>query len=194
MVFAFAACTNSNARSSQSNTTAQLQTSNKTSDGTKTLVAYFSATGSTEKVAQYIADELNADIFAITPETPYSSDDLNYNDDNSRVVREHNDKSKQTVALKQNTPDNWAQYDTIFIGYPIWWGDASWVVSSFVKANDFNGKTVIPFCTSASSPLGSSAKDLKSTANGGNWQDGKRFSSSADEIEVKDWAKTVVKK
>ena len=193
MMFAFAACTNSNARNSQVNTTAQLQTSNKTSDGTKTLVAYFSATGSTEKVAQYIADELNADIFAITPETPYSSDDLDYNDDNSRVVREHNDKSKQTIALKQNTPDNWTQYDTVFIGYPIWWGDAAWIVSSFVKANDFNGKTVIPFCTSASSPLGSSDKDLASAANGGNWQDGKRFSSSADESEVKEWAKAVVK-
>lgn len=162
---------------------------NSTNDK-KVLVAYYSATGSTKAVAEYIATAAGGDIFEITPAVPYTSDDLNYNNSDSRVCKEH-DSSDRTVELSNATPDNWSDYDTVFVGYPIWWGEASWVTASFVKANDFDGKTVIPFCTSASSGLGSSASELANSANGGNWQDGIRFSSSAAESDVTDWVNSL---
>ena len=155
--------------------------------GGNVLVAYFSATGNTETVAGYIADALGADTFEITPAEPYTSDDLNWNDENSRVSREHEDPSLQTVELAETTPENWDSYDTVFIGYPIWWGAAAWPVSSFVEANDFTGKTVIPFCTSSSSQLGESGSLLEQAAGTGEWLDGQRFRSSASEAEVADW-------
>lgn len=159
-----------------------------TTENGKTLVVYFSATGSTKAAAETIAETLDADLFEITPEKPYTADDLDYNDKESRVSIEHDDETKRAVALQKTTPDNWEQYDTVYVGYPIWWGIAAWPVESFVKANDFAGKTVIPFCTSASSGLGSSADRLKTAATGGDWQEGKRFSSSADEKTVAAWA------
>ena len=82
---------------------------------------------------------------------------------------------------------NWSDYDTVFIGYPIWWGIAAWPTNSFVAANDFNGKTVIPFCTSSSSGIGSSGTLLEQSANGGNWLAGERFSSYASESEAAAW-------
>ena len=149
--------------------------------------AYFSATGNTEAAAGYIADALGADTFEITPAEPYTSDDLNWSDENSRVSREHEDPSLQTVELAETTPENWDSYDTVFIGYPIWWGVAAWPVSSFVETNDFTGKTVIPFCTSSSSGLGDSGTLLEELAGTGEWLDGQRFRSSASETEVADW-------
>lgn len=157
----------------------------------RTLVAYYSATGSTKKASETIAKELNAELFEIVPQTPYSSEDLNWNDSNSRVSIEHNDESKRNVPLAATTPDNWEQYDTVYIGYPIWWGIAAWPVNSFVTGNDFVGKTVIPFCTSASSGLGSSVELLKNAAGTGTWKDGKRFSSSASETDIKEWLDTI---
>ena len=116
-----------------------------------------------------------------------TSDDLNWTNDNSRVSVEHNDESKRDVPLTKTTPDNWADYDTVFIGYPIWWGIAAWPVNNFVKGNDFSGKTVIPFCTSTSSGLGQSGDLLADMAGTGNWQDGERFSSSASSSKVESW-------
>ena len=110
----------------------------------------------------------------MVPEAPYTSADLNWTDSSSRVNAEHNDPSKQDVKLAKNTVDNWTDYDTVFIGYPIWWGIAAWPVNDFVKNNDFTGKTVIPFCTSTSSGLGQSGTLLAEMANGGNWQEGPR--------------------
>ena len=159
----------------------------ETVSGGKTLVVYYSATGSTKSVAGKIAKNLNADIFEVVPEKPYTSEDLNWNDDNSRVSLEHSDESKREVALVKSTPDNWEQYDTVYIGYPIWWGIAAWPVNGFVKANDFTCKTVIPFCTSASSGMGESGKQLSAMAGSGDWKEGKRFSSSATESEISDW-------
>ena len=156
----------------------------------KALVVYFSATGSTKKVAEYIRDETGADIFVIKPAMPYSSDDLNWNDKNSRVCKEHDDENRK-VELKSTAVPNWSDYDTVYIGYPIWWGIAAWPTDTFVSANDFTGKTVVPFCTSASSPLGDSAKELAAKANGGNWLTGKRFSSGADKSEVSNWVKSI---
>ena len=161
----------------------------ETVSGGKTLVVYYSATGSTKAVAEKIAKTLNADIFELVPEKPYTSADLNWNDDNSRVSLEHSDESKREVALVKSTPDNWEQYDTVYVGYPIWWGIAAWPVNGFVKANDFTGKTVIPFCTSASSGIGESDKQLKAMAKNGDWKDGKRFSSSASDSDIENWLK-----
>lgn len=163
------------------------QPSTPDTEETNALVVYFSATGNTEAAAGYIADALGADTFEITPAEPYTSDDLNWSDENSRVSREHEDPSLQTVELAETTPENWDSYDTVFIGYPIWWGVAAWPVSSFVETNDFTGKTVIPFCTSSSSGLGDSGTLLEELAGTGEWLDGQRFRSSASETEVADW-------
>jgi flavodoxin len=152
-----------------------------------TLVVYFSATGNTQAVAEKIADETGADLFEIQPKEEYTDEDLDYNDENSRVSKEHENESLQDVELKVETPDNWEDYDTVYLGYPIWWGGAAWPAASFVKSNDFSGKTVIPFCTSASSDIGSSAADLEEAAGTGTWKDGQRFSGGASEDEVKDW-------
>ena len=155
--------------------------------GGSVLVAYFSATGNTENAANYIADATGGDLFTITPAEPYTSDDLNWSDENSRVSREHEDPALQTVALAETTPENWENYDTVFIGYPIWWGVAAWPVSSFVAANDFTGKTVIPFCTSSSSQLGESGALLEQAAGTGEWLDGQRFSGGVSESDIAQW-------
>ncbi len=139
---------------------------------TRVLVAYFSATGNTESVANCIAEATGGDLFEITPAEPYTSDDLNWTDDNSRVSREHEDESLREVELTTTEAENWDSYDTVFIGYPIWWGIAAWPVDSFVEANDFTGKTVIPFCTSSSSGLGESGQRLAQLAGTGNWLEG----------------------
>lgn len=157
-----------------------------TSNG-KTLVVYYSASGSTKKVADQIAENLNADLFEIEPVDPYSSADLDWTDNNSRVTKEHDDESLRDIKLKNTKVDNWDSYDTVLIGYPIWWGIAAWPVESFVKANDFDGKTVIPFCTSASSGLGESGNLLAKNAKNGNWKEGKRFSSGASSSDIKTW-------
>ena len=153
----------------------------------KVLVVCYSATGSTEKVAGYIADALNADIFSLECVDAYTSSDLDWTDSESRVVKEHNGESLRNVSLVKTTPDNWDEYDTVFIGYPIWWGIAAWPVNSFIRNNDFSGKTVIPFCTSASSGLGNSAELLEEMADGGRWLEGKRFRSSVSENDVVSW-------
>lgn len=156
-----------------------------------TLIVYYSASGSTKAVAEKIAADTGADLFEITPVTPYTSDDLNWTNSDSRVSREHDDESLRDVELTQITPDNWDSYDTVLIGYPIWWGIAAWPVDNFVKGNDFTGKTVIPFCTSASSGLGSSGSLLEEMAGTGTWQEGHRFSSGASDSDVQDWVDTL---
>lgn len=116
-----------------------------------------------------------------------SSADETDNDDSSRVSKEHNDESLRDVELTTTEVPGWESYDTVFVGYPIWWGTSAWPVDSFVKANDFTGKTVYPFCTSASSGLGSSADDLDSEVGSGDWKDGQRFSSGVTQQDVADW-------
>lgn len=153
----------------------------------KTLVVYYSATGNTAKVAEVIVNENDMDVFAIMPEQPYSAEDLAWTDENSRVSKEHADPALQDVALLQDTPDNWDSYETVIIGYPIWWGQAAYPVASFVKDNDFTGKTVIPFCTSASSDIGDSAQNLADLAKGGEWMGGMRFPADVNSDEVRQW-------
>ena len=151
------------------------------------LVVYYSATGNTEAVAGYIAEATGGDLFELEPAEPYNDADLNWTDENSRVTLEHEDESLRDVELVADTVDNWDSYDTVFIGYPIWWGIAAWPVDGFVEANDFTGKTVIPFCTSSSSGLGQSGELLAEMAGTGDWQEGQRFRSSASQEDVTEW-------
>ena len=153
----------------------------------KTLVVYFSATGTTQGVAQTIADTVGADLFEVVPSGPYTSDDLNWTNNDSRVSREHNDEGLRAVALESTGVDGWDNYDTVFIGYPIWWGIAAWPMSSFVAVNDFTGKTVIPFCTSTSSGIGQSGDLLAELADAGTWLDGQRFSRGSSEADIASW-------
>ena len=167
------------------------ETTNTSKSGNKILVVYYSAQSHTKDVAEKIAKNLNADTFEIVPEEVYTNDDLNWTNSNSRVSREHNDESLRDVKLKNTKVDNWEDYDTVLIGYPIWWGIAAWPVDTFVKANNFDGKKVIPFCTSASSGLGQSGKLLQKEANSGNWQDGHRFSSSPSDSDIQKWTDSI---
>lgn len=155
--------------------------------GGRTLVVYFSAQGHTEAVAEQIAENLDADIFEIVPADEYTSDDLDWTDDNSRVTREYEDESLRDVQLVSTEVPNWEDYDTIIIGYPIWWGIAAWPVNTFVEANDFSGKTVIPFCTSSSSGLGRSGELLADAAGTGNWLEGQRFRSNPSDDDIKEF-------
>ena len=183
------------AQTEQSSTAEAPSEAEKTADNTentgngsgKTLVVYYSASGNTERVAKAAAEAAGADLFEIVPVEPYTSEDLNWTNDNSRVSREHNDESLRDVELTSTEVANWDSYDTVLIGYPIWWGIAAWPTDGFVKANDFTGKTVIPFCTAASSGIGQSGKLLADLAGTGDWQEGKRFASSASDEEVASW-------
>lgn len=177
----------------EENTVSGDSTENKNiaNSGSNILVVYYSAQNHTKSVAEKIAKNLNADIFEIVPEDVYTSDDLNWTNSNSRVSREHNDESLRDVKLKNTKVNNWEDYDTVLIGYPIWWGIAAWPVDTFVKGNDFTGKTVIPFCTSTSSGLGDSGTRLQKLAGTGNWQAGQRFSSGASASEVSKWVKSL---
>ena len=161
------------------------------SEGGKTLVVYYSATGNTEAVAQTIADTAGADLFELEPSDPYTDEDLDWTDDNSRVTQEYEDTSLRDVELTVDTVENWEEYDTVFIGYPIWWGIAAWPVNDFIQANDFTGKTVIPFATSSSSGMGDSGELLAELAGTGDWQEGQRFRSGADEADVAEWVNSL---
>ena len=162
-------------------------TNNTTSSGSKTLVVYYSAQNHTKRVAERVAENLNADTFEIVPVDVYSEEDLNWTNSSSRVSKEHNDESLRDIKLKSTNVPNWEEYNTVLIGYPIWWGIAAWPTDTFVKANDFSGKTVIPFCTAYSSGIGQSGKLLQNEANGGNWQSGQRFFQDVDLSEVDKW-------
>ncbi len=158
--------------------------SSDTESSGKTLVVYFSATGTTKGVAEQIASIANADIYEITAAQPYSSDDLNWNDSNSRTTIEQNDKTVRPVIGSEQA--NLDGYDTIFIGYPIWWGEEPRIMDTFVESYDFTGKTMIPFCTSGGSGIGASGDNLKANAGTGNWLEGERLSSSSD---IEGWIK-----
>jgi len=157
----------------------------KADEGGKVLVAYFSCTGTTEKIAGYIADELGVTAYRITPETPYTSADLNYNDSSTRATREQNDSSARPAI--SGTVENMDDYDVIFLGYPIWWGQAPKILYTFVESYDLGGKTIVPFCTSGSSGIGSSATNLSKSAPEATWLAGSRFSGSASRGTVTNW-------
>ena len=173
---------------SESSSTAPAESEPETQPETgKTLVVYYSASGNTERVAKDIAEAAGADLFEIVPTEVYTSDDLDWTNPDSRVSREHDDESLRDVPLTTTEVPDWDSYDTVFIGYPIWWGIAAWPVDTFVKSNDFTGKTVIPFATSSSSGMGQSGSLLADMAGTGEWQEGQRFSSGVSSDDVQSW-------
>lgn len=218
MVLGLAACGNSASRTEQSSTeensvesTASVEESvegsNTDADNTnvsesqteetdapdaqesKVLVAYFSATNTTEGVAEHIANGLNADIYEIVPEDPYTDADLNYNDNNSRTTIEMNDPDARPAI--SGSVENMDQYDIVFIGYPIWWGDAPRILSTFVESYDFSGKTIVPFCTSGGSGIGSSASNLEQLTSGATWLSGRRLNGSDSQNTVMEWVNSL---
>ena len=157
----------------------------------KTLVVVFSATGNTKAVAEMIVDITDADFYEIVPETLYTDEDLNWNDRSSRSSIEQNDASSRPVIGSE--PVSLEGYDTIFIGYPIWWAIEPRIMDTFVESYDFGDITVIPFCTSGSSGIGNSGKNLEALAGSGNWLPGKRFAANAKEDDVRAWIESIKK-
>ena len=154
-------------------------------EGTDVLIAYFSCTGNTEAIANHLNSILDADLYEIVPEVPYTSEDLNYGDSSSRTSIEMNDPDARP-AISGNV-ENMEDYEVIFLGYPIWWGDAPRIISTFLESYDFDGKTIVPFCTSGSSGIGSSADGLQALTSGATWLNGQRFSGGASEETVAAW-------
>lgn len=166
----------------------QTETEIPETHGSKVLVAYFSATNTTEGVAEHIANGLNADLYEIIPEDPYTDADLNYNDNNSRSTIEMNDPSSRPAI--SGSVENMGQYDIVFIGYPIWWGEAPRIVSTFVESYDFSGKTVVPFCTSGGSGIANSVSNIRGLANGATWLDGRRFGGTSRDAII-EWVNSL---
>jgi flavodoxin len=158
-------------------------------DGATVLVAYFSATNNTRPLAEYIAEAAGAELYEITPAVPYTSADLNYNDSSTRATVEQNDASARPAI--SGSVENMADYDVVFIGYPIWWGQAPRIISTFLESYDLSGKTIIPFCTSGSSGIGSSATNLHSLAPNANWLAGQRFSSGTSRDTMANWVNSL---
>lgn len=164
---------------------AQSRTTN--AGGKKILVAYFSATGTTKKLAEYVANSVGADLYEIKPETPYTSADLNWHDRSTRATSEQNNTSARPKI--SGSVANMSQYDVVFVAYPIWWGQAPKIIYTFLESYDMSGKTIVPFCTSGSSDIGSSASNLKSSAPRTTFKDGKRFAGNTSRSTMEAWAK-----
>lgn len=149
------------------------------------LVAYFSATNTTEAVAEQLAAGLNADLYEIVPEEPYTDADLDYHDDNSRTTIEMNDPEARPEI--SGSVENMEQYDIVLLGYPIWWGEAPRILSTFMERYDFSGKTIVPFCTSGGSGIGSSAEALEALTPGAQWLSGTRFNGDESQAAIMEW-------
>ena len=206
MILGLAACGNSASQTEQPSTddtsveskadtnaaengTDMENTDNQDVQNHKALVAYFSATGTTKGVAEHIANGLNADIYEIVPEEAYTDADLDYNDNNSRTTIEMNDPDARPAI--SGSVENMEQYDIIFVGYPIWWGEAPRIVSTFMESYDFSGKTIVPFCTSGGSGIGSSASNLERLTSGATWLDGRRLNGSDSQDTVMEWVNSL---
>jgi flavodoxin len=156
----------------------------------RSLVAYFSASGVTAKLAKNLAEAAGADLYEIKPAVPYTNADLNWQNKNSRSSVEMNDKSFRPAIADTNA--NIADYDTIFVGFPIWWYVAPTIINTFLEAYDFSGKTIILFATSGGSGMGNSAKELRPSVSGSAViQDGKRFSANASVSELEEWVNSL---
>lgn len=150
------------------------------------LIAYFSCTGNTKTLAENAAQALDADLFEIKPKIPYNAEALDYNNPDSRSSLEMNDDSMRPEI--DGAIENFEQYDTVVIAYPIWWHQAPRIIDTFVEAYDWNGKTVIPICTSGGSDIGTSGSYLANLAKGGTWKEGRCFFNNPSIDEVKAWA------
>ena len=152
----------------------------------KVLVAYFSASGVTAKLSERLAAAIDADIYEIKPEIPYTGADLNWMDKQSRSSVEMNDRSSRPAI--GNKVEDMEQYDTVFVGFPIWWYREPSIIDTFMEAYDFTGKTIVPFATSGGSGMGDSSANMQALAKGAKVVEGKRFGSNASEDELKSWA------
>ena len=201
LVFGLAACSGGGSDETADNGTEAIesQTADEAADGeaadaadatdkqsaSDTLVVYFSVTGNTKGVAKKIAAITGADIYEIKPAQEYTSDDLNWNDSDSRTTHEQNDPSFRTKI--GSDPISLNGYKTIYIGYPIWWGEEPRIMDTFVETYDFDGITMIPFCTSGGSGIGKSSQNLADNAGSGTWLDGNRFSGGTSKDELSTW-------
>lgn len=158
-------------------------------EGVDVLVAYFSATGNTENIAEHLVSILDADLYEIVPEVPYTSADLNYSNSDCRANQEQNDPAARPAI--SGSVENLEDYEVIFLGYPIWWGDAPKIISTFLETYDFGGKTIVPFCTSGSSSIDSSADALEALTQRATWLEGQRFSGSASQETVSQWVNSL---
>ena len=153
------------------------------------LVAFFSATGTTKGVAERIASVTGGDLYEIVPANPYSAADLNYNDRSSRSTKEQNDKSARPEIGSADI--SLEGYTTIYLGFPIWWGEEPRILDTFAEKYKFDGITVIPFCTSGGSGIGRSGPNMAALAGSGTWLDGKRFSGNVSEADLKSWIESL---
>lgn len=187
LVFAVTACGNGEKSAAPSSTEAKAEAK---LDPSKTLVVYFSATGNTEKVATTISKVSGGTLVKIEPSQPYTDGDLNYSNKQSRSTTEQNDpKVRPGIS---NKIDNWGNYDTVFVGFPIWWYEEPRIMDTFMESYDFSGKTVIPFCTSGGSDIENAEVNLKALSKGqGKWLKGRQMSSSISEKDVSDWLKSL---
>lgn len=187
LVVAVTACGNGEKSAAPSSTEAKAEAK---LDPSKTLVVYFSATGNTEKVATRISEVTGGKLSKIVPAQPYTDGDLNYSNKQSRSTTEQNDpKVRPGIS---NKIDNWGNYDTVFVGFPIWWYEEPRIMDTFMESYDFSGKTVIPFCTSGGSDIENAEVNLKALFKGqGKWLKGRQMSSSISEKDVSDWLKSL---
>lgn len=181
--------TDASEKESESASTSATESDTEIETGSKTLVVYFSATGTTKGIAESIADITGADLYEITAAVPYTDDDRDWTNSDSRCSIEQNDTSvrpeigSETISLEG--------YSTVYIGYPIWFAQEPRIMDTFVESYDFTGITVIPFCTSGSSGIGQSGQDLADNAGSGNWIEGMRFAGDASEDEIKEWIDSI---
>ena len=173
-----------NTKSEEIITNTNKETNTKEITNNKSAVIFFSATGTTKQIAEYIKSETNSDLFEIIPKQKYTSEDLNYGDNNTRATREQRDSTARPEIQNKIDVSN---YDTIFLGYPIWWGDVPKIILSFIDETNLNGKTIIPFCTSGSTDISGSKNTLKTYNSSINWVLGKRFSNNSTKEDIKDW-------
>mgnify|MGYP002570146873 CR=1 FL=1 len=197
MILSLTACGSAEQPSAEQNAAEDVETSAAQPEATdaleqanvKVLVAYFSATNTTATVAEHLADGLQADLYRIIPEEPYTDADLDYNDNNSRSTLEMNDPAARPAI--SGSVENMDQYDIVFIGYPIWWGDAPRIVSTFVESYDFSSKTIVPFCTSGGSGISASAANLEQLTSGADWLDGQRLYGSDSQETIMEWVNSL---
>lgn len=160
-------------------------TAEDTSDSVKTAVYYFSATGNTKEIAQIIAEETGAELIEILPQSPYTSDDLDYGNDSCRANREQNDSSARPEFIQPEKSIE--DYNVVFLGYPIWWGEEPRIIDTFIESADLSQKTVIPFCTSGGSGIETSVNNIRRLAEIGDLESGRRFSAGASRDSARDW-------
>ena len=184
--FSLAACSKGNNKKENKTTTQTTETQEKKE--MKTLIVYFSATGNTKSAAQQLAKEFNADLYEIMPEEPYTSADLDWRDKTSRSTIEMKDKSSRP-AIKGRC-ENIADYDTVWIGFPVWWYTAPTIINTFIEANDFTGKTIVPFATSGGSNIKKACEDLQATYPNYKFGEGKLL-NSIDKADIEKWAAAV---